>query len=131
MTDHTTDAMTEDRTLPAVVYALYLIGLTHGLTTIIGLIIAYASRDQAGPRMQSHYIWLIRTFWIGVAAFLIGLCLFVVSVPLSFILIGIPGLAIGGMLMGCGWIYMAVRLVIGLVHLSRGEEIPRPYAIIA
>lgn len=125
---HATD---EDRTLPAVCYGLYLLGLTHGLTAIIALIIAYASRDQAGPRMQSHYIWMIRTFWIGIGAFLIGLVLFIVSVPLSFILIGIPGLAIGGVLMGCGWIYTAVRLVIGLVHLSRGEEMPRPYAIIA
>lgn len=125
---HATD---EDRTLPAVCYGLYLLGLTHGLTAIIALIIAYASRDQAGPRMQSHYIWMIRTFWIGIGAFLIGLVLFIVSVPLSFILIGIPGLAIGGVLMGCGWIYTAVRLVIGLVHLSRGEAMPRPYAIIA
>src|SRR4051812_44385292 len=108
------DAATEDRTMPAVVYALYLIGLTHGLTTIIGLIIAYANRDQAGPRMHSHYVWLIRTFWIGIAAFVIGFLLFIVSLPLSFILIGIPGLAVGGALMGCGWIYMAVRLVIGI-----------------
>ena len=123
MSEHA-HAADEDRTLPAVCYALYLLGLTHGLTAIIALIIAYASRDQAGPKMQSHYIWLIRTFWIGIGAFLIGLLLFIVSVPLSFILIGIPGLAVGGALMGCGWIYTAVRLVIGLVHLSRGDEIP-------
>ena len=49
MSEHL-ETTTEDRTMPAVVYGLYLIGLTHGITTIIGLIIAYASRDQAGPR---------------------------------------------------------------------------------
>ena len=121
----------EDRTLPAVCYALYLIGLTHGVTTIIGLIIAYASRDQAGPKMYSHYTWLIRTFWVTLGGFLLGGALMIVGIPLSIVLVGIPMVVVGGLLMGCAWVFMAVRLAIGVVYLARDEEYPRPFAIIA
>ena len=130
MTDFNTTA-SEDRTLPAVCYALYLIGLTHGLITIIGLIIAYASRDQAGPKMYSHYTWLIRTFWVGIGAFVAGCLLLMVGIPLSFILIGIPIVALGGFLMAVAWVWCAVRLVLGAIYLSRDEAYPRPYAVIA
>ena len=127
----TTAAPVEDRTLPAICYALYLIGLTHGLTTIVALIIAYASRDQAGPKMYSHYTWLIRTFWISLAAFAVGGVALAVGLILSIVLIGIPIVMAAGLLLGAAWVYMAVRLVIGIVYLARDEEYPRPYAIIA
>lgn len=127
----TTAAPAEDRTLPAICYALYLIGLTHGLTTIVGLIIAYASRDQAGPKMYSHYTWLIRTFWISLAAFAVGGVALAVGLILSIVLIGIPIVMAAGLLLGAAWVYMAVRLAIGIVYLARDEEYPRPYAIIA
>jgi uncharacterized membrane protein len=132
MTEHLdTPAAAEDRTLPAVCYALYLIGLTHGLTTIIGLIIAYASRDQAGPKMYSHYTWLIRTFWVTIGGFLAGGALLIVGIPLSIVLVGIPLVVLGGILMTCAWIFMAVRLILGVLYLARDEEYPRPYAVIA
>ena len=54
----------EDRTLPTVVYALYLLGLINGLTVIIGVIIAYANRDRASPwamvRVAIHRAALLR-----------------------------------------------------------------------
>lgn len=124
-------ATTEDKTLPIVVYVLYFLGLFHGLTMIIGLIIAYASRDSAGPRMASHYTWLIRTFWITVAAFVIGAVVLAVGIPLSFILIGVPMVVAGGLLMGLAWLLCAIRLIVGVVHLSRDEAYPRPEAIVA
>jgi uncharacterized membrane protein len=127
----TAPAATEDRTLPAICYALYFVGLTHGLTTVVGLIIAYACRDQAGPKMYTHYTWLIRTFWITLVGFVLGALLLAVSIPLSFILIGIPGVVAGGLMMGAAWVFCAIRLILGAVHLARDEEYPRPYAIIA
>jgi uncharacterized membrane protein len=126
-----TASTAEDRTLPAICYALYLIGLTHGLTTIIGLIIAYASRDQAGPRMYTHYTWLIRTFWTTIGGFLLGGALLIVGIPLSLVLVGIPLVVLGGILMACAWIFMAVRLILGVLYLARDEAYPRPYAVIA
>ena len=47
-------AQPEDRTMPAVVYGLYLLGLANLITVFIGLIIAYANRGSAGPAMASH-----------------------------------------------------------------------------
>jgi uncharacterized membrane protein len=126
-----TASTAEDRTLPAICYALYLIGLTHGLTTIIGLIIAYASRDQAGPRMYTHYTWLIRTFWVTIGGFILGGALLIVGIPLSIVLIGIPLVVLGGILMAAAWVFMAVRLILGVLYLARDEEYPRPYAVIA
>ncbi|MFC3068672.1 DUF4870 family protein [Phenylobacterium soli] len=133
MTDNvnTTATPVEDRTLPGVCYALYFIGLTHGLTTIIGLIIAYASRDQAGPKMYSHYTYLIRTFWISLAGFAVGGALLLVGVPLSLILVGVPMVMAGGLIVGLAWVYMVVRLILGVIYLARDEEYPRPYAIVA
>jgi len=133
MTDHieSTTSAAEDRTLPAIVYGLYLIGLTHGVTTVIGLIIAYACRDNAGPRMYSHYTWLIRTFWITAGAMVIGCLVALAGLPLMFLLIGFPVVALGAVMIGAAWVYCAVRLIIGIIYLARDEEIPRPYALIA
>ena len=127
----TTAPAAEDRTLPAICYALYLIGLTHGLTTVIALIIAYASRDQAGPRMYSHYTWLIRTFWISLVGFGIGAAMLLVGIPLSLVLVGIPMVVAGGLICGLAWVFMAVRLALGIVYLAREEAYPRPFAVIA
>ena len=40
---------TEDRTMPVVCYALYLLAFATGVTAIAGLVIAYAQRAAAGP----------------------------------------------------------------------------------
>lgn len=64
MTDpaHThTPAAAEDQVMPAITYALFLLGLvTGGVTSIVGLIIAYSQRESAGWRNRSHYDFLIR-----------------------------------------------------------------------
>jgi uncharacterized membrane protein len=124
-------AATEDKTLPVIVYVLYFLGLFHGVTMVIGLIIAYASRDAAGPRMASHYTWLIRTFWIALAGLVVGGLVLAVGIPLSFVLIGIPLVVAGGLICSAVWVLCVIRLILGVVHLSRDEAYPRPYATIA
>jgi len=116
----------EDHTLPTVVYALYLLGLVNGLTVLIGLIIAYANRDRAGPVMESHYTFQIRTFWIAIAWWIIAAILFLWGVPLSFVLIGVPLLVAGGLIVAMTHIWFALRCILGLVYVSRGEAYPRP-----
>ena len=64
MTYHPTEAVSEDRTMPAVVYGLYFLGVANGLTTILGLVLALANRGRAGERMRTHYTFLIRTCWL-------------------------------------------------------------------
>ncbi len=121
-------AASEDRLLPGIVYALYLLGFSNGLTFIIGVILAHVQEGTAGPKMKSHYTFLIRTFWISAAAFLAACAVFAVSIPLSFLLIGIPGLVVSGLFMGAIAIWFLVRTIVGLVYLARDEAYPRPNA---
>ncbi|TAJ72368.1 MAG: hypothetical protein EPO51_09700 [Phenylobacterium sp.] len=131
MTDHVSYAGSEDKTMPAVCYALYLLAFATGITAIIGLIIAYSQRATAGPAMQSHYTFLIRTFWIGLMLMVAGGILFGVGALLSVILIGFPIMGVAWLILGGAGIWYGVRCVVGLVFLSRGEAYPRPYAVIA
>lgn len=116
----------EDRTLPAVVYGLYLLGLLNGLTILVGLLIAYANRDSAGPRSRTHYIFEIRTFWTGIGWAIIGAVLLIWGIPLSFVLIGVPLLMVSWTIFALLGVWFALRCILGLVYLSRGEAYPRP-----
>lgn len=118
---------TEDRALPAVVYVLYILGLFHGLTLIVGLIMAYVLRGSSGPVNASHYTYLIRTFWISLIAAAIGGAVMLVSIPFTFILIGIPFLWAGGMICLLAWIWAIVRSIVGAVRLAEGAPIGQPY----
>lgn len=123
---------TEDRTMPAICYALYLLGFaTGGLTTIVGVILAHVQQSTAGPDMRSHYTLLIRTFWIGLAVAVAGAVVMGVGAILAFILIGFPIMALAGIIWAVATIWFVVRCIVGLVYLSRGEAYPRPYAALA
>lgn len=94
------------------VYILYLVSFVIGITSIVGLVFAYMNRSKAAPWLQTHYTYLIRTFWIGVLAFFVALVL-------TIILVGIP-------LMIAIAIWVIVRCVIGLQKVSRNEPIEDP-----
>jgi uncharacterized membrane protein len=121
----------EDKTMPAVCYALYLIAFATGITAIIGLVIAYVQRQTAGPTNASHYTFLIRTFWIGLLLMVAGGVIFGVGAILSVILIGFPIMGLAWLVWAGATVWYAVRCIIGLVYLSRGEAYPRPYAVLA
>lgn len=119
--------LTEDKTMPMVAYVLYLLGFASGgLTLFIGLIIAYANRGAAGPRMETHYTFMIRTFWLSIAWAIIGGLLVLFGAPLMLVLVGIPVFLLGLFICGAVGIWFAVRCVVGLMYLSRGEAYPRP-----
>jgi len=118
---------TEERAMPAVVYVLYLLGLFHGLTLFIGLIMAYVLRGSSGPMNGSHYTYLIRTFWGAFVGMLIGGAVMLVSFPFAFILIGIPFVWAGGVICFLSWLWAVVRSVVGLVRLAEGAPIHQPY----
>ncbi|RAK64208.1 DUF4870 family protein [Phenylobacterium kunshanense] len=121
----------EDKTMPAVCYALYLIAFATGVTAIVGLVIAYAQRQTAGPTNASHYTFLIRTFWIGLLLMIAGGVIFGVGAILSVILIGFPIMGLAWLVWAGASVWYGVRCVVGLTYLSRGEAYPRPYAVLA
>jgi|EndMetStandDraft_4_1072995.scaffolds.fasta_scaffold1285923_1 uncharacterized membrane protein len=135
MTDQVGYSTSEDRTMPAICYGLYLLAFATGITAIIGVIIAYAQRSTAGPDMHSHYTFLIRTFWLGIVFAIVGgiagAILMAIGAVLTVILIGFPIMAIAGLIWGVTAVWFGLRCILGLVYLSRGEAYPRPYAVLA
>lgn len=127
MTERLSYGGVEDRTMPAVVYALYLLGIANGLTIILGLILAYAKRGEAGEMARTHYTFLIRTCWLWLAWEVIGVVLIVIGAPLSLVLIGIPLFLIGWTIVGLTHVWFALRAIMGVIHLARDEPYPRPY----
>lgn len=130
MTEHLDYGATEDRTVPAVTYALYLLAFATGFTAIIGVIVAYANQSTAGPQMRSHYTFLIRTFWIGLVWCLIAGVILGIGIPLSFILIGIPLLILAKLMFGLGAVWYGLRCVVGVIFLAQGEPYPRPQSLL-
>ncbi len=93
---------------------------------IAGVIIAYANLGTAGPKMHSHYLFQVRTLWTGLAWGVIGVALCIIGLPLMVILIGVPIFIAGCVILGTGWLWMMLRCVVGIIHLSRDEAYPRP-----
>ncbi|MFZ4606160.1 MAG: DUF4870 family protein [Caulobacter sp.] len=125
----TLDRPHEDRVLPAVVYGLYILSIPFvWLTVLIGVVLAYANRDTAGPRMASHYKFLIQTFWKSIWWAVIGVVLFVVGLIFSVLLIGIPMLIAGCLILAAVHIWFYVRIAVGLIYLAQDEPYPRPDA---
>lgn len=97
-----------------VVYVLYLVSLVIGVGLIVGVVIAYINRGKAGGWVETHYTYLIRTFWIG-------LLYAVISILLMFLIVGfLTALATG--------IWFIARCVIGLQAVGRGEPVKNPEA---
>jgi uncharacterized membrane protein len=103
--------LVDDRQMALIIYILFLAPL-GGVTHVIGLIMAYVARDRAPPWLQSHYTYLIRTFWMGLLYFLVALAL-------CIMLIGIA-------LLPLVFLWFVVRCAVGLMRLFRSDAIPHP-----
>jgi uncharacterized membrane protein len=129
MTDIATDRQHEDRVLPAVVYGLYLLSIPSvWVAVLIGLLVAYANRDTAGPRMATHYQFMIQTFWKSIWWFIVGWVLILVGGVFSVLLIGIPVLIAGILILAALHIWFYGRCLIGLLYLVQDQAYPRPDA---
>ncbi|MEO5760365.1 MAG: DUF4870 domain-containing protein [Mesorhizobium sp.] len=95
-----------------VIYVLYLAGLVIGVSGIVGLVLAYINRGKAGGFVESHYTFLIRTFWIGLLYALI-----------AFVLVFV---IIGFVLMFAVAVWFIARCILGLQALQRGEPVKNP-----
>ena len=89
-----------------VIYVLYLAGLAIGVSGIVGVVMAYINRGRAGGWVESHYTFLIRTFWIGLLYALISLVLML--------------LVIGFVLAFATAVWFIARCIVGLQAAGRG-----------
>ena len=95
-----------------IVYILYLVSLVFGVTSIIGVIMAYMYRAEAPEWVATHYRFQIRTFWIGLLyAFFSLLTVFI---------------AVGFLIAAFTFVWWIVRSVKGLKLLTDGLEYDHP-----
>jgi len=107
----------KERNLVLLTYILFGAGIVTAFSPIAGIILSHIKvRDVQGTVWESHYQWLIRTFWIAFAA---G----VVSSFLVFIFIGVP-------LMIVIAIWFIYRLIKGFLRFNDNRPIDDPTALI-
>jgi uncharacterized membrane protein len=96
-----------------IIYILYLVSFViSGIPALIGVVMAYINRNKSAAWLETHYTWLIRTFWIG-------LLYSFISVILMLVFIGvIVVIAVA--------VWVIIRCIIGLQALGRGEPIRNP-----
>jgi uncharacterized membrane protein len=117
MADHEALARSPvDANMAKLVYALYLLGFVlGGVTSLIGLIVAYVCLRDVRQWVKTHFQLQIRTFWIGLLYSAVG----VIAVWFDIYLVGAAILFLT-------FIWTVVRCVIGLKAAFEMSPYPRP-----
>ncbi|MDH5208863.1 MAG: hypothetical protein OEW34_09515 [Burkholderiaceae bacterium] len=127
-------------TFVGIAYGLHVTGLFLIWPALVGIVLDYVKRgDVEGTMLESHYTWLIRTFWWSVlwgSAILAGMLTVIVpnalliadlaragnylAIPWSIILAAV----LGGIGLSVVWFWVVYRLVRGVLRLSDGRPAP-------
>jgi uncharacterized membrane protein len=102
----------DDRGLAFTVYILYFLGYVTGITSIIGVMIAYFQDRSTNSELASHFTFQIRTFWIGFLYLVVGGILL--------------HMGIGVLVLLWGFVWSLMRNVKGILALNRSEPIAHP-----
>lgn len=122
---------TDEKLMPIVVYILYILGwISGGLTALVGFVMAYSLKERAPDWVRTHYVFMIRTAWLGIIGWLIVGLLFVLGIPLTLVLIGFLMWKVAAGLALLIGIWVTVRCIVGLTYATRCEPYPRPQALI-
>lgn len=98
---------------PTIVSLLYLSSFVLGITGIVGVVLAYVWKGEARPAWEeTHFRYLIRTFWIGVLGSIVGILLAVVL--------------IGFLVLLATAVLVVVRSVMSLIAAQKQEAMPNP-----
>lgn len=95
-----------------IMYILNLVGIVIGFTPIIAVVWAYMSKDEGPEWLQSHYEFIIRTFWITLVASIVGVILCVILIGILLLL----ALAV----------WMIIRNIKGIQAIDKEEAIADP-----
>ena len=101
-----------DNTFAVAVYLLFGASYFTGISVLIGVIIAHLKVDDADPMLRSHYMFQIRTFWIGLLYLAIGFALCVVL--------------IGFLILAWWFIWSLIRVIKGVLLLTEHKPIVDP-----
>ncbi len=102
---------------PTIVGLLYVASCITGVSAIIGVVLAYVWKGEPHqPWEETHYTYLIRTFWIGVIGTVVGVLTLLIGV--GFLI-----------LLGIG-IWALVRSVMSLVSAQKREPMKDPETLL-
>lgn len=95
--------------------AFILTAFLSGWPSIIALILSYLKRsDVAGTYLESHFNWVISTFWYAffwlIISIIIALTFF--GIPIAFLMVVVTGL------------WLMFRILRGVVSLLDKKEMP-------
>lgn len=106
------------RTSALLVYGLYILSIpSFAIFALVGVIVALAAKDGAGPLARSHLndqirIWFVAFWWaVGLAI------LAVIGALLTVVLVGFVILWAAGILGFCVMLWFTVKSVLGLLAL--------------
>jgi len=99
-------------TWPRLTYGLYAIASVTGIPMLIGLIFAYVVKRDAPEWLDSHYQFLIRTFWYGMVLIAMGVVTWIFAVGM-FMLWALP-------------VWYVARIVRGWMLLENQKPISDP-----
>ena len=130
--DLTRDARDGDvRTMLLVIYGLYLAGfITGGVTTVVGVILAYLGKGSGPDWAQGHYEFQIRTFWLLLVATFAFAALVVGTTAATFGLAILFWLVVGAPVLLALMIWYAVRVANGFNHALNSRAYPDPAALL-
>lgn len=102
--------------------AATIVGMfVFSVPSIAALVISYLKRgDAAGTYLESHYRWLIRTFWFAVlwgAVALLATMILVITI-VGFLVFWLPFLVVG--------VWLVYRVARGWLALKDARSLPIP-----
>jgi uncharacterized membrane protein len=105
------------KNIAQIVYLCQALYFFFGITAIAGVILNYLKRDEVkGTWLESHFVWQIRTFWIGLIASFVGFIL-------VFILIGF-------LILATTLVWTIYRVIKGYLLLNENQPIENPKVLI-
>jgi uncharacterized membrane protein len=103
---------------PTIISLLYLSSFILGVTSIVGVVLAYVWKGEAKSESEvSHYQYLINTFWIGLVGGFISVILMIALI--GFLLL--PAVAV----------LVVVRCVLSLINAQKQMPMPNPGTLLA
>lgn len=101
---------------PTIVALLYLGSLITGISGLIGVVLAYVWQGEPHePWEETHYTYLIRTFWFGLAASFIGILTMMI--------------AIGFLIILAAAVWVLARSAVSLMKAQQRAAIPDPQTL--
>lgn len=98
---------------PTIISLLYLSSLILGVTGIVGIVLAFVWKGEPHEEWEdSHYQYLINTFWLGLACTIVGIILTIVLIGIFIIMAGVA--------------WVVVRSVMSMVNAQKKQPMPNP-----